>query len=193
MTTRFAVDIIKPLNTEAYRSGHNEAVLKTVWVKAHGGSNPSASANARHGNSRAFFTLRQREYEITYRYTSFRSPSLHSGRIPASAKVRLARKSQTKGHHKTVSFLFAPYCFAAQQATAEGRRNNVSLHFVSLPLVALGTNPCLRQRKARQQPCLFHASAEGRRNNVTGLLHNPYSVATELLLTNPCLRQAVPN
>ncbi len=32
------------LNTEAYRSGHNEAVLKTVWVHAHGGSNPSASA-----------------------------------------------------------------------------------------------------------------------------------------------------
>ena len=30
--------------TEAYRSGHNEAVLKTVWVQAHGGSNPSASA-----------------------------------------------------------------------------------------------------------------------------------------------------
>ena len=29
---------------EAYRSGHNEAVLKTVWVQAHGGSNPSASA-----------------------------------------------------------------------------------------------------------------------------------------------------
>ena len=28
-----------------YRSGHNEAVLKTVWVKAHGGSNPSSSAN----------------------------------------------------------------------------------------------------------------------------------------------------
>lgn len=30
--------------TEVYRSGHNEAVLKTVWAKAHGGSNPSASA-----------------------------------------------------------------------------------------------------------------------------------------------------
>ena len=44
LTIRFAVDIIKPLNTEAYRSGHNEAVLKTVWVKAHGGSNPSSSA-----------------------------------------------------------------------------------------------------------------------------------------------------
>ena len=29
---------------ERYRSGHNEAVLKTVWVQAHGGSNPSASA-----------------------------------------------------------------------------------------------------------------------------------------------------
>ena len=34
----------KQLNMEAYRSGHNEAVLKTVWVQAHGGSNPSASA-----------------------------------------------------------------------------------------------------------------------------------------------------
>lgn len=32
-------------NTEAYRSGHNEAVLKTVWAQAHGGSSPSASAN----------------------------------------------------------------------------------------------------------------------------------------------------
>ncbi len=29
---------------EDYRSGHNEAVLKTVWVQAHGGSNPSSSA-----------------------------------------------------------------------------------------------------------------------------------------------------
>ena len=31
-------------NTEVYQSGHNEAVLKTVWVQAHGGSNPSTSA-----------------------------------------------------------------------------------------------------------------------------------------------------
>ena len=31
-------------NTEAYRSGHNEAVLKTVCRQRHGGSNPSASA-----------------------------------------------------------------------------------------------------------------------------------------------------
>ena len=30
---------------QEYRSGHNEAVLKTVWVKAHGGSNPSSCAN----------------------------------------------------------------------------------------------------------------------------------------------------
>ena len=37
-----------PKNTDAYRSGHNEAVLKTVWVQAHGGSNPSASAKTEH-------------------------------------------------------------------------------------------------------------------------------------------------
>ena len=145
MTTRFAVDIIKPLNTEAYRSGHNEAVLKTVWVKAHGGSNPSASANARHGNSRAFFTLRQREDEITYRYTSFRSPSLHSGRISASAS----------------------YGWHPQVAKENGEKTTLRFFFVFL----------------KDHPS--QASAEGSRNNVTGLLHNPYSVATELLLTNP--------
>ena len=32
---------------EGYRSGHNEAVLKTVWAKAHVGSNPTPSANLR--------------------------------------------------------------------------------------------------------------------------------------------------
>ena len=31
--------------TEGYRSGHNEAVLKTVWAHAHKGSNPFPSAN----------------------------------------------------------------------------------------------------------------------------------------------------
>ena len=36
------------LFTEAYRSGHNEAVLKTVCLRGHGGSNPSASAK-KHG------------------------------------------------------------------------------------------------------------------------------------------------
>ena len=33
--------------TEGYRSGHNEAVLKTVWVHAHVGSNPTPSAKAK--------------------------------------------------------------------------------------------------------------------------------------------------
>ena len=32
------------MTLEAYRSGHNEAVLKTVWEKSHRGSNPFASA-----------------------------------------------------------------------------------------------------------------------------------------------------
>ena len=41
---------------QAYRSGHNEAVLKTVWVKAHGGSNPSACAKQQ-GTDRAVCPL----------------------------------------------------------------------------------------------------------------------------------------
>lgn len=32
---------------EAYRSGHNGAVLKTVCLKGRGGSNPSASAKSK--------------------------------------------------------------------------------------------------------------------------------------------------
>ena len=89
-------------------------------------------------------------------------------------------------------------------ATAKGWRNNVSLHCVPLPLVSLGTNPslplikvaCLKsQHKKTPQTvsffiasCCFtarHVTTKWNRNNVTGLLHNPYSVATALLLTNP--------
>ena len=35
---------IRIIFTEGYRSGHNEAVLKTVWANAHVGSNPTPSA-----------------------------------------------------------------------------------------------------------------------------------------------------
>ena len=35
---------ILQLYMERYRSGHNEAVLKTVWVQAHVGSHPTLSA-----------------------------------------------------------------------------------------------------------------------------------------------------
>ena len=39
---------------ERYRSGHNEAVLKTVWVQAHVGSNPTLSANLFVGGAKFF-------------------------------------------------------------------------------------------------------------------------------------------
>ena len=38
------VDGDKQNNMERYRSGHNEAVLKTVWGQPHKGSNPFLSA-----------------------------------------------------------------------------------------------------------------------------------------------------
>ena len=41
--------------TEAYRSGHNEAVLKTVCLRGHGGSNPSASAKKHHTHQGVVF------------------------------------------------------------------------------------------------------------------------------------------
>ena len=51
---------------ESYRSGHNEAVLKTVWVQAHGGSNPSLSAKTsliRTEFGLDFFVVVNRNYE----------------------------------------------------------------------------------------------------------------------------------
>ena len=35
--------VLENINMDGYRSGHNGAVLKTVRVQAHGGSNPSPS------------------------------------------------------------------------------------------------------------------------------------------------------
>ena len=45
---------------QEYRSGHNEAVLKTVWVKAHGGSNPSSSATKKDTYQGVFFSEEER-------------------------------------------------------------------------------------------------------------------------------------
>ena len=40
---------------EGYRSGHNEAVLKTVWAQAHKGSNPFPSAKEKNHHIWWFF------------------------------------------------------------------------------------------------------------------------------------------
>ena len=41
------IELRLKINMERYRSGHNEAVLKTVWGKPHMGSNPILSARWR--------------------------------------------------------------------------------------------------------------------------------------------------
>ena len=48
---------------QEYRSGHNEAVLKTVWVKAHGGSNPSSCATPTHPLRVRFLVRRRKSLE----------------------------------------------------------------------------------------------------------------------------------
>ena len=52
---------------QAYRSGHNEAVLKTVWVKAHGGSNPSACAIKKRQIFFCLFFMEQSEVSTVLR------------------------------------------------------------------------------------------------------------------------------
>ena len=44
MTQQANLEIVPKPNMLGYRSGHNGAVLKTVRVKAHAGSNPAPSA-----------------------------------------------------------------------------------------------------------------------------------------------------
>ena len=50
--------------TEGYRSGHNEAVLKTVWVHAHVGSNPTPSVKKdRHAQRVCLFLRKENDEE----------------------------------------------------------------------------------------------------------------------------------
>ena len=46
--------LLSLLFTERYRSGHNEAVLKTVWGQPHMGSNPILSERKRVGKAGPF-------------------------------------------------------------------------------------------------------------------------------------------
>ena len=50
--------VLNKLNMEGYRSGHNEAVLKTVWVHAHVGSNPTPSASKKHLRKQVLFATK---------------------------------------------------------------------------------------------------------------------------------------
>ena len=43
---------------EGYRSGHNEAVLKTVWVHAHVGSNPTPSVKTKRAIGLSFVFIK---------------------------------------------------------------------------------------------------------------------------------------
>ena len=54
---------------QEYRSGHNEAVLKTVCSQGHGGSNPSSCANET--PERVFFLLVKEEVEKHPNYRGF--------------------------------------------------------------------------------------------------------------------------
>ena len=47
---------------EGYRSGHNEAVLKTVWEKSHKGSNPFPSAKEKDHNEWSFSCHYKKQY-----------------------------------------------------------------------------------------------------------------------------------
>ena len=72
---------------EGYRSGHNEAVLKTVWVQAHGGSNPSLSAIKKDRFSCLFLWLKELVFELKFArkfYSALASYVVQRSSIPHS-------------------------------------------------------------------------------------------------------------
>ena len=86
-------------NKERYRSGHNEAVLKTVWAHAHVGSNPTLSAKKMFSPSGG---------NIFCRYTGFEPEGKNkAGVVDSCFIVPLRRKRFAR---RSAQFLPAP-CF----------------------------------------------------------------------------------
>ena len=54
MTAANTIPLIEEMLLERYRSGHNEAVLKTVCPQGRVGSNPTLSVIGQAGNHRLF-------------------------------------------------------------------------------------------------------------------------------------------
>ena len=88
--------------TEGYRSGHNEAVLKTVWAHAHVGSNPTPSAKTKQDTCRCPVLF----WRGVHGRTHFAKQSVgsHSRRKPTGACSQEARRRiLTVGEYPTPS------------------------------------------------------------------------------------------
>ena len=86
-------------NKESYRSGHNEAVLKTVWAYAHVGSNPTLSAKKMFSPSGG---------NIFCRYTGFKPEGKNKAGVVDSCFIVPLRRKRFAG--RSAQFLPAP-CF----------------------------------------------------------------------------------
>ena len=86
-------------NKESYRSGHNEAVLKTVWAYAHVGSNPTLSAKKMFSPSGG---------NIFCRYTGFEPEGKNKAGVVDSCFIVPLRRKRFAG--RSAQFLPAP-CF----------------------------------------------------------------------------------
>ena len=86
-------------NKESYRSGHNEAVLKTVWAYAHVGSNPTLSAIKMFSPSGG---------NIFCRYTGFEPEGKNKAGVVDSCFIVPLRRKRFAG--RSAQFLPAP-CF----------------------------------------------------------------------------------
>ena len=86
-------------NKESYRSGHNEAVLKTVWAYAHVGSNPTLSAKKMFSPSGG---------NIFCRYTGFEPEGKNKAGVVDSCFIVPLHRKHFAG--RSAQFLPAP-CF----------------------------------------------------------------------------------
>ena len=110
------------LHSEDYRSGHNEAVLKTVCLHGHGGSNPSSSANKKgQVKNLSFFVggadVFEGKFACKFSFAHLRSKckgAIYCDRPPSSS----AKKYCRKGHIFCSIFLSIAKAMAYHHALA---------------------------------------------------------------------------
>ena len=134
---------------EEYRSGHNEAVLKTVWVKAHGGSNPSSSANK---TDKHFLLVR-----FVFRY------------LIRGIRTRALRKRHSASFLAAARSLLQSIKIANQGCFAKGKNESLSY--------ALNRDSarCVASCRLRHESLRRKAGAPLLRvNSPASLLHDPF-------------------
>ncbi len=105
--------------SESYRSGHNEAVLKTVWAHAHVGSNPTLSATEKEPHTLGFFFIVDLSGDSNGRGSEWMSgarfPKRRRGRMKRGKRDVAVKKIK---HQRMRRFFWEPQAYLSEPSPA---------------------------------------------------------------------------